>query len=174
MNPIQFVHASRLGAAVASALLMAACGSSTSDTADGGTPETRIELIYVDDADSLEGASSGAATAEAAPGAVRPPAPTPADEVGGDDLISYDPDGTYTVQVATYSDAARARRRAAELVELGYPAYAVAHPEGRQVRVRIGYFASHDRAERFGKRFTRDHGGKFWVDRRAGKGRAGR
>ena len=97
---------------------------------------------------------------------VSAPPPTPEDLVGGDDLLSFSADGLFTVQVGTFKVSSRASRRVGELTALGYPAYAVAHPSGNQVRVRIGYFATRDEADRFGQRFQRDHGGKYWVDRR--------
>ena len=167
------------------AVLLGGCGSGDRDHQDESGPAadgTRIELIYVDGdtaqapADSPEEAvaePSAAAGAGAPEHVAIPAAPTAEDEVGGDDLIAYDAAGDFTVQVGTFADAGRARRRARELVDLGYPAYTIAHPQGGQVRVRIGYFATRDAADRFGQRFRRDHGDGYWIDRRSVEG-AGR
>ncbi len=148
------------------ASMVSACGSGETDPgADVGADEdeTRVELIFVEsESDSL------ASDPEPVAGAVlAPPAPTADDEVGGDDMLSYDADGKYTVQIGTFKNATRASARVRELESLGYPAYAVAHPSGDQVRVRVGYFPDRDKANKFGQRFSRDHGGKFWTDRRA-------
>lgn len=172
------------------------CGSSDVDWDDetgtqGQTPasaaaggQTRVELVYVDAATD---------TATATPAAANSPAPTPApspvavapasagpalaaaadEEAGGDDLIGFDPDGAYTVQVGTFADGTTARRRVQELDGLGYPAYAVAHPGGGAVRVRIGYFTTRDQADRFGQRYRRDHGGSYWVAQRLDEERGG-
>ena len=87
--------------------------------------------------------------------------------MGGDDILKFDAAGRYTVQIATYKKAKDASRRVRELETLGYPAYAVAHPTGEQTRVRVGYFTTREEADRFGQRFCRDHGGKYWVDGRS-------
>lgn len=155
---------------------LAACGGGEPDGRDeaGAPDDTRTELIYVEgdtsaptppprvDAEPAEADEPTAATDEAA----TPPAPTAEDEVGGDDLLAYAADGEFVVQVGTFRDAARASRRVSELEKLGYPAFAVAHPAGGQVRVRIGYFATRDEADRFGLRFQKDHGGTYWVAER--------
>lgn len=162
-------------AVLAALTLLIACGPGTPDTQDedgtSGADGTHVELIYVDsDSAASERPETPADTAPEETPAVAPEplpdAPDAADEVGGDDLLSYDADGAWAVQVGTYKTAASASRRVRELSDLGYPAYAVTHPAGQQVRVRIGYFASRGEADRFGQRFRRDHGGKYWVDRR--------
>ncbi len=164
--------ANRPVAAVLCALL-GACGTGETDSRDdvGAPPDddTRIELIFVDSvSDSLSDAQDGPldALAGTSPPEVIPPAPTAADETGGDDLLTFDGDGDFTVQVGTFKESSRASRRVRELAALGYPAYTVSHPAGSQVRVRIGYFTTRDEADRFGLRFQRDHGGKYWIDRR--------
>lgn len=157
------------------ASLLCACGPSTTDESDeAGAPDaddTRVELIYVDSEPSAGDSTTATVTppgpAHGAPADSLPPAPGPEDEAGGDDLLSYDADGAWAVQVGTFKTAASASRRVRQLSDLGYPAYAVTHPAGTQVRVRIGYFASRGEAERFGQRFRRDHGGTYWVDQRA-------
>lgn len=163
-----------------------ACGSGQSDSQDdtgapvdtGAPPkdDTRIELIYVDSAsDSLDATGKpGAVPEESTVPEAIPPAPSAADEAGGDDLLAFDADGDYAVQIGTFSESSRASRRVHELAALGYPAYAVAHPSARQFRVRIGYFSSRAEADRFGQRFQRDHGGKYWVDRRSSGDVAGK
>ena len=69
------------------------------------------------------------------------------------------------MQVGTLADSTRALERLRELRALGYPAYGLVSEKG--TRIRIGYFARRDQAESFGKRFSREQGGQFWVDRRA-------
>ena len=149
--------------------LISACGSGESDGRDEvGAPaeeDTRVELIFIDsESDSLARPAEGARAEEEAP---PPAAPTAADEVGGDDILKFDAAGRYTIQIATYKKAKDASRRVRELETLGYPAYAVAHPTGEQTRVRVGYFTTREEADRFGQRFCRDHGGKYWVDGRS-------
>lgn len=165
----------RSGVAVALCALLSACGTAETDPSDDvGVPadrdapasDTRVELIFVDiesDSLTLPGDAARAMPETTSP----PPAPSAPDEVGGDDLLTFAADGDYTVQVGTFKNSQRASRRVRELETLGYPAYAIAHPAGDQVRVRIGYFSAKDEANRFGQRFCRDHGGEYWVDRRA-------
>lgn len=102
--------------------------------------------------------------------AAPPPPPGVDDEAGGDDLLSYDPDGEYVVQVGVVAGVSKARQRVRELIDLGYPAFLQKREGTDQVRIRIGYFSRRDDATHFGQRFVRDHGGEFWVDRRAGDG----
>ncbi len=80
--------------------------------------------------------------------------------------VAYEPDGAFTVQVGVYADALKAGKRVAELSALGYPAYAIAQPDGKGVRVRIGYFRTREDARAFGDIFFEDHGSDFWIDRR--------
>jgi len=130
-------------------------------------------LIFVDSAtDSLSVAQDSPldARADTSQPGLMPPAPTAADETGGDDLLSFAADGDFTVQVGTFKQSSRASRRVRELTALGYPAYSVSHPSGGQYRVRIGYFTTRVQANRFGLRFQRDHGAKYWVDRRGSVG----
>ena len=86
---------------------------------------------------------------------------------GGDDAIHYTPDGAFTVQVGLYRDAKAAGRVVRELSGAGYPAYAIAQPDKKGVRVRIGYFKSRGVAKRFGERLKKDRGLDFWVDSRS-------
>lgn len=81
-------------------------------------------------------------------------------------LVSYDPKGQYTVQVGGYRDAAKANSLVRELNGAGYPAYAIARPGSREVRVRIGYFTTQIDAEHFGQRFKVDRAMEYWVDKR--------
>ena len=80
--------------------------------------------------------------------------------------VAYEPDGKFTVQVGVYSDALKAGEQVAELSALGYPAYSIAQPDGKGVRVRIGYFRTREDARAFGDIFSEDHGADFWIDRR--------
>ena len=89
---------------------------------------------------------------------------------GGEGLltgaVAYEPDGAFTVQVGVYAEALKAGERVAELSALGYPAYAIAQPDGKGVRVRIGYFRTREDARAFGDIFSEDHGSDYWIDRR--------
>ncbi len=104
-------------------------------------------------------AASGKANPAVAPTASARPATT--------GLVGYDPDGEFTVQVKVVPDARAARALVNELTGDGYPAYSLPTPEGKGVRVRIGYFASRNDAVRFGALLARDRGMESWVDRRA-------
>ena len=81
--------------------------------------------------------------------------------------VRYDPKGEFTVQVGVYRRASAAGRVVRELSSEGYPAYAIAQPDNKGVRVRVGYFASKAAAQRFGNRFKQDRGMDFWIDRRS-------
>ena len=81
-------------------------------------------------------------------------------------LIRYDPRGAFTVQVAGYRDKAKAHAFVQQLSEAGYPAYGIARPDGREMRVRIGYFKTGEEAEAFGRRFQADRQIEYWVDKR--------
>ena len=82
-------------------------------------------------------------------------------------LILYQPDGEFTVQIGLYEDAQTAGKIVRDLSAAGYPAYAIAKPDKKGVRVRIGYFATRAEAERFGRRFREDRGLEYWIDRRS-------
>ena len=187
-RPVRHRAAAPVFAALVAAGKLLGCGTGDVDRDDetgtpGQTPaaaaggQTRVELVYVDAATDTATATpatahSSAPTPAPSPVAVAPATAGPAleaaadAEAGGDDLIGFDPDGAYTVQVGTFTDGATARRRVQELDGLGYPAYAVAHPGSGAVRVRIGYFTTRDQADRFGQRYRRDHGGSYWVAQR--------
>lgn len=79
--------------------------------------------------------------------------------------VFFDPDGQFAVQIGVYGDAKRAEQKVRELKDEGYPAYSVQSDAG--VRVRIGYFANHADADRFGRIFAKDRGGDYWIARRA-------
>ncbi|MFC1527079.1 SPOR domain-containing protein [Candidatus Latescibacterota bacterium] len=92
------------------------------------------------------------------------PAVAAASDTGG--VVVYDPEGEFTVQVALLENARDAGTMVQELTRRGFPAYAVARPDGGGVRVRIGYFSTRSDAQRFGGRFQEDTGSDYWVDRR--------
>lgn len=125
--------------------------------ADNGAPEpepkpgpaSRREIVVLTPADS----GAEAAPAAAAPSA--PSAPSP---------VFFDPDGQFTIQVGVYRDAQRADQKVRQLKDEGYPAYSVHSAAG--ARVRIGYFATHADADRFGRIFAKDHSVEYWIDRR--------
>lgn len=79
--------------------------------------------------------------------------------------VFFAPNGQFTVQVGVYRDAKRAAQKVRELKDEGYPAYSMQSDAG--VRVRIGYFANHADADRFGRIFAKDRGVEYWIDRRA-------
>ena len=81
--------------------------------------------------------------------------------------VVYDARGEFTVQVGVYRSAEMARKMVRELSAEGYPAYAIAQPDKKGIRVRIGYFVTRADAERFGNRFKQDRGMDFWIDRRS-------
>ena len=153
-------------------LTLFACAGDRTESGDEEPGDTRTEIVYV-----LEDSSRDRSTVPESREAERPESPPPSVEAGeGDDQaaaspapagdrIPFDPKGEYTVQVGTFADSTRAVERLRELQALGYPAYGLASDRG--VRIRIGYFGRRDEADRFGQRFSREHGGQFWVDRRA-------
>ena len=129
------------------------CGSSEIDREDelGVDDEgCRYELVIVAEQEETKG--------EKAPIAVEKPDTTAP--------IVYDPQGVFTVQIGVFRDAYTASRMVRELSAEGYPAYAIAQPDKRAVRVRIGYFATRADALRFGAIFKQDRGMDYWVDRR--------
>lgn len=167
--------ASRAGI-VALLVCLSACTSgevSREDEPEGGAaPADGYELVYVGAADSLAGAAAGSAAAgvgqagEASVAAAAgvdldADAPSP-----GDGIVVYDPRGEFVVQVGQFADRAAADRLVVRLRGAGYPVYAAPAPAGGGTRVRIGYFRTHEDAERFGIIFQADHGLEFWIDRR--------
>ena len=82
------------------------------------------------------------------------------------DMISYDPEGDFTVQVGVFSTAREAGQMVLTLSSMGYPAYSIAQPDGKGIRVRIGYFVSRNEAVSFGEIFKEDSGSDYWIDRR--------
>lgn len=80
--------------------------------------------------------------------------------------IIYDPAGRFTVQVAGYQNAAKAKDLSRELRDDGYPAYVTKRGGSGEVRVRIGYFSSFEDASNFGRLLYTDRNLEFWVDRR--------
>jgi len=81
-------------------------------------------------------------------------------------LIHYDPQGGFTVQVAGYRDKKKAQALVQDLSQSGYPAYEIARSDGGEMRVRIGYFTTSEEAEAFGRRFQADRKMEYWVDKR--------
>lgn len=110
-------------------------------------PASRRELVVLTPADP------GAAPAEAK-----------SSESSESSPVFFDPDGQFTVQVGVYGDAKRADQKVRALKDEGYPAYSV--PSDAGVRVRIGYFATHADADRFGRIFAKDRGVEYWIDQR--------
>ena len=106
-------------------------------------PASRREIVVLTPADSV---AAPADTSDTSP-------------------VFFDPEGQFTVQVGVYRDAKRADQKVRELKDEGYPAYSVQSDAG--VRVRIGYFANHADADRFGRIFAKDRGVEYWIDRRA-------
>ncbi len=141
-------------------LTLFACAGDRTESGDEEPGDTRTEIVYV-----LEDSSRDRSTVPESREAERPESPPPSVEAPAGDRIPFDPKGEYTVQVGTFADSTRAVERLRELQALGYPAYGLASDRG--VRIRIGYFGRRDEADRFGQRFSREHGGQFWVDRRA-------
>lgn len=119
-----------------------------------GEGADQYELVIVDD---------GADTVEVEI-PENPPAPSAVDTGG---VVQFRPEGAYTVQVGMYADSRQAAAVVQELAASGYPAYGMARPDGRGVRVRIGYFGTRQEADRFGERFREDTGADYWVDLRA-------
>ena len=109
-------------------------------------PASRREIVVLTPADS---------GAEVAPAEAAPSDPSP---------VFFDPDGQFTIQVGVYRDAQRADQKVRQLKDEGYPAYSVHSAAG--ARVRIGYFATHADADRFGRIFAKDHSVEYWIDRR--------
>ena len=97
------------------------------------------------------------------------PSPVIPDGTAAEEIhpIVYDPQGEFTVQVGVYRDSQSASKTVHQLSEAGYPAYAVAGPHNKGVRVRIGYFTTRNEAQRFGELIKADRNLDFWVDRRA-------
>lgn len=158
-------------------LLLAACGSEEADPADelGIEDPDRYELVIVDEDSAGQESAPPVAPAEAAEAVEAVEAAdqvvdevvdaTTADEAAS--AIRFDPQGQFTVQIGLYRDAKAAGKFVRQLSKDGYPAYAIASPGGKGVRVRIGYFGSRQQAQGFGARLKKDRGYDFWVDRRA-------
>ncbi len=174
-----------IGLALCIGLSVGSCGTANDQEAASGSrvgDDTRYEIVIVDsighqveeDEEPISSSTTRMPPQEEASSTplitTPPPPPGVDDEAGGDGLLSFDPDGQYVVQVGVLKDLGKARKRVRELVELGYPAFLAPRPSAGQTRIRIGYFSSHEDAKLFGQRFVRDHGGEFWVDRRAQRG----
>ena len=117
-------------------------------------PASRREVVILTPTDSV---STPASTSDASD-------PSDASDTGDASPVFFDPDGQFAVQVGVYGDAKRADQKVRELKDEGYPAYSVQSDAG--VRVRIGYFANHADADRFGRIFAKDRGGDYWIARR--------
>ncbi len=87
-------------------------------------------------------------------------------EVSMEQAVVFDSRGAYSVQIGGYRDAAKANGLVRELKDAGYPAYAIARPGSKEMRVRIGYFKTQVDADRFGAIFQADRGMEYWVDKR--------
>ena len=118
-------------------------------------PASRREVVILTPADSV---SIPASTRDASDA-------SDASDTRDASPVFFDPDGQFAVQVGVYGDAKRADQKVRELKDEGYPAYSVQSDAG--VRVRIGYFANHADADRFGRIFAKDRGGDYWIARRA-------
>ena len=125
---------------------------------DGPASADDFELVIVDGDAGDSGGQAGVATGGSPP--------LPKSETASGTAIAYDAEGEFTVQVAIHPNAREAGKMVRELGAQGYPAYAIARPDGNGVRVRIGYFSNRDDAVRFGRRFQQDTGADYWVDRR--------
>ena len=124
---------------------------------------SRREVVILTPTDSV---STPAGTSDASDTHDASPANDTDDtgDTGDASPVFFDPDGQFTVQVGVYGDAKRADQKVRELKDEGYPAYSVQSDAG--VRVRIGYFANHADADRFGRIFAKDRGGDYWIARR--------
>lgn len=148
--------------AVATLIALAGCGGDAGQQEaqpGAGVGADGYELVIVDDS-----RSAGADSAATAGNGGAAPAPAQVDTGG---VVRFTPNGAFTVQVGMYTDAGLAAAEVRKLADSGYPAYAMARPDGRGMRVRIGYFATREEAHRFGHRFREDRGADYWVDRRA-------
>ena len=123
--------------------------------------EEPYELVIVDSSRSL-----GAGPSKDEPAASGEKQEAGKEERGGEKREVFDPEGGFTVQVGVYKDPGKAGEIVRELSAAGYPAYALAGPDRKGVRVRIGYFRTREDAERFGRIFKRARKMDFWVDSR--------
>jgi len=123
----------------------------------------RDDELGIDGSDRVNGVELVVAEADAPADAQQAPAQA---ESGSEAVIAYDAEGEFTVQIAITPNARAAGGMVQELSAQGYPAYAIARPDGHGVRVRIGYFSTREDAVRFGDRFNEDSGTDYWVDRR--------
>ena len=135
------------------------CGGGCSDSdvreaEPAPEPASRREVVILTPTDSV---STPASTSDASDA-------SDASDTGDASPVFFDPDGQFAVQVGVYGDAKRADQKVRELKDEGYPAYSVQSDAG--VRVRIGYFANHADADRFGRIFAKDRGGDYWIARR--------
>ena len=148
-------------------LLLCACGGEEIDREDEldeeSDEEGRYELVIVEATQDSAQAPSAAREVWVVEGgrggaeeAVDPGQP-----------VLFDPGGEFTVQVGAYQDSRIAGKIVLDLSGDGYPAYAIASPDGKEVRVRIGYFKTRKDAERFGRIFKEDRDTEYWVDRRS-------
>ena len=80
--------------------------------------------------------------------------------------VVFSPKGEFTVHIGSFQKSGDASALVRSLGGEGYPAYAVASPDGKATRVRIGYFKTREDARRFGAIFKEDRGLDFWVDSR--------
>jgi|SaaInl8_200m_RNA_FD_contig_31_1486805_length_2628_multi_6_in_0_out_0_3 hypothetical protein len=80
--------------------------------------------------------------------------------------VVFSPKGEFTVQIGSFLKSGDASALVRQLSGEGYPAYAVASPDGKGTRVRIGYFKTREDARRFGTIFKKDRDLDFWVDSR--------
>lgn len=89
-------------------------------------------------------------------------------DIGGETLtpVVFSPEGEFTVQIGSFQKSGDASALVRQLGGEGYPAYAVASPDGKGTRVRIGYFKTREDARRFGAIFKEDRHLDFWVDSR--------
>ena len=135
---------------------------------EGGKKESTVRE------DSLHNGNATGIDSTAAPAVINPEkgerhpvevVPAEAEFATGQAVV-FDPDGAYTAQIGGYRNAQKASRLVRELNNAGYPAYAIARPSNREMRVRIGYFKTQSDAARFGAIFQADHDMEYWVDKR--------
>lgn len=160
-----------------------ACGGGDIDEedelgAEGNEDSDSYELVILEppSADSaavdtaaaprLKSADGGPAATPAPEKTAGRSGPAQSEDTPGDPVV-FDPQGDFTIQIGHYQDAKAAARMVRELDAEGYPVYAIASPDGKGVRVRIGYFKTRQDAQRFGQIFKADRKLEFWVDSKA-------
>lgn len=153
-------------------LLLCACGGGEIDQEDElgkeeSEEEGRYELVIVEAAqeDKRDSVQTTSTTREEP--AVEDGTGRTAESIDPGQLVRFDPGGQFTVQVGAYKNSRIAGKIVTDLSGEGYPAYAIAGPDGKEIRVRIGYFKTRIDAERFGRIFKEDRGKDYWVDRRS-------